>query len=254
MSARASVNRPSYQSVDGVQLVGGFGRHQAARLVGALQHRQPGRAVAARQEQQPPQHPQQARRRARVVLIQPQSEPGIVELRIQGQCAFERLLDGASLAGRRQRIAAESTPLGARAVGGTQVEPEAGVTRIGHGRAAGRLDRAGHRAFEGRIMLAVAGVELQPPPEGERGEELAGGIGSRGARGEPLPLGFGESASRATSYTAARRSPPVRVPGGGDWAATVARRPSRQATTGAARVTARSSAGAVSRRDVRAPA
>ena len=94
-----------------VQLVVRFAPKQLTTVSARSISARPSTPIAARQEQQPSQHPRRCGRDCRVVVIQADSEVGVLKRGIKGESSFEGLLDPLAIAGGGQRLTAQCPPL-----------------------------------------------------------------------------------------------------------------------------------------------
>ena len=238
-----------------MQLVVGLAAEQRAVIAGRDHVAQTLRPVAAGQQQEEAEELGHGRRDVRVVLVEPDAEARVLELRIERERVLERLLDPLAVARRGEPLDAQHAPLHARAVGAAEVEPGLGAAGLAHrprlGRRDGRVDLARELARRARCCRDRAGSATRARSRRGAGTRRAAPGGTRAPSRRPASSKRAsriEVVDRGEAPGLGERRGAKRESGGQD------RRRRPAATRPVPCLTPRSSSAAASRRGVRAPA
>ena len=175
--------------IDDLELVVRFALEEPPMGARAQHTRQPFGAVAAREHEEEPEHLGARRRHVRVVLVHPHAEIRIVQIVVERDGAFERLLDALAVARGGQLLVAEDAELDAGRIGGAEVEVRLRALGRAFHPGLGRGDRLVDQGVELIVERRARGIELDAPPRRNGTEDLAR-LARRRAAGA-LQLGVG---------------------------------------------------------------
>jgi hypothetical protein len=151
--------------VDDLKLIIGLAPHQRAFVARPDHLLQAFDAVASRQEQQPPEYLRGRGRHVRVVVVEADPEPRVVQVGVEDERLFQRVLDSLAVACGGQALAPQHAPLHPRAVGAPEIEPGFGALRLTGGPGLRARHGVVDALLEFLIEREVERVQLNLPPE-----------------------------------------------------------------------------------------